>query len=143
MVEVETSRFGEIKVKEDEIITMVEPILGFPWAKRFVIREHRPGVPFKWFQCLDDGDLAFVIVNPLLFKPDYTVEIDEEEAEKLGIKDPLDAEVYVIVTIPRGNPQEMTANLKAPIVIGKSKRLAKQLVLDREDYPIKYRLIGD
>lgn len=143
MVEVETSRFGEIKVNEDEIITMVEPILGFPWAKRFVIREHRPGVPFKWFQCLDDGSLAFVIVNPLLFKPDYTVEIDEEEAEKLGIKDPLDAEVYVIVTIPRGNPQDMTANLKAPIVINKKKRLAKQLVLDREDYPIKYRLFGD
>ncbi|MGB9667352.1 MAG: flagellar assembly protein FliW [Thermosulfidibacteraceae bacterium] len=141
MVEVQTTRFGGIRVEEGEIITMVEPILGFPWSKRYVLRKHKPGVPFKWFQSVDDGALAFVVIDPLIFKPDYVVELDPETAMSLEIEKPEDAEVYVIVTIPPNNPKEMTANLRAPLVINKVKRLAKQVILDVEDYPIKYKIL--
>ena len=40
---------------------------------------------------VDDGDVAFVIVNPLLFKPDYLVEVSEAEVSDLEIKDEKDA----------------------------------------------------
>lgn len=140
MVRVETTRFGEMEVSEEEIIEMVEPILGFPWAKRFVIKEHRPGIPFKWFQCIDDGSLAFVIVDPRVFKEDYKAEISFEEAERLGITGPGDAVVYVLVTIPHDSPRDITINLRAPIVINLKTRKAKQVILDDDMYPIKYKV---
>ncbi len=137
---VKTTRFGEIEVSEDQIITMVDPILGFPYAKRYVLINHREGSPFKWLQSVDNGELAFVVINPKLIKPDYVVPIEEEDVKKLQIESPEDAEVYVIVVIP-DNPEEMTANLRGPIVINRKKRLAKQVVIPDDSYPIKYRIV--
>ena len=135
-----TTRFGEIDIKEDEIITMVEPIIGFPYSKRYVIVNHRKGSPFKWLQSVDDGSLAFVIVDPRLFKPDYVVPLEKEDAEKLEIEREEDAEVYVFVVIPE-DPKDMSANLKGPLVINKRKRLAKQVVLIDDTYPVRYKLL--
>ncbi len=141
-MKVETTRFGEIEVDEKSVITMVDPILGFPYAKRYVLIDHREGSPFKWLQCVDDGSLAFVVMDPKLVKPDYVVPIEEEDARKLEIEDPSDAEVYVIVVIPE-NPRDMTVNLRAPVVINRKKRLAKQVVIPDESYPIRYRVIRE
>ena len=132
-----TERFGAIEVKEEEIITMVEPILGFPYAKRYVLLDHKEGSPFKWLQSLDDGGLAFVVINPKLVKPDYVVPLEEEEAKKLQIENPEDAEVYVMVVIPE-DPRKMTVNLRAPVIINRRKRLAKQVIIPDDSYPIKY-----
>ncbi|BAT71411.1 flagellar assembly factor FliW [Thermosulfidibacter takaii ABI70S6] len=137
-----TDRFGVIDVKEEAIITMVEPILGFPYAKRYVLLDHREGSPFKWLQSVDDGSLAFVVINPKLVKPDYVVPIDKEDAEKLEIEKPEDAEVYVMVVIPE-DPRKMTVNLRGPIVINKRKRLAKQIVIPDDSYPVKYPVIRE
>ncbi len=134
---VNTERFGEIEVDESRIITMVDPILGFPYAKRFVILEHKKGSPFKWLQCLDDGSLAFVVINPRLVKPDYTLPLTEEDAKRLQLESLEDAEVYVLVVIPE-DPKKMTVNLRGPIVINRKKGLAKQVVIADESYPIKY-----
>ena len=137
-----TDRFGAIEVSEEDIITMVDPILGFPYAKRYVIIDHKEGSPFKWLQSVDDGSLAFVIVNPKLIKPDYVVPIDEEDARKLQIESPEDADVYVIVVIPE-NPRDMTVNLRGPIVVNRKKKLAKQVVIPDDSYPVRYRVFRD
>ncbi|NPA14925.1 MAG: flagellar assembly protein FliW [Deferribacteres bacterium] len=139
-MKITTTRFGEIDVKEDEIIHMVEPILGFPYSKRYVILNHKTGSPFKWLQSVDDAGLAFVIVDPRLFKPDYVVPLEKEDAEKLQIEDEADAEVYVFVVIPE-DPKEMSANLKGPLVVNRKKRLAKQIVLIDDSYPLRYKLL--
>lgn len=141
-MKVKTERFGTIEVAEDQIIEMVDPILGFPYAKRFVIIEHKKGSPFKWLQCVDDGSLAFVIINPKIVKPDYVVPLEKEDAERLQLEDLNDAEVYALVVIPK-NPREMTMNLRGPIVINRKKRLAKQVVIADESYPIKYRIFRE
>ena len=87
-----------------------------------------------WLQSVDNGALAFVLVDPLLFKPDYKVEIGPEDAEDLGLKNGGNAaQIMAIVNIPTrgedGKPTEITANLLGPIVINVQKRLAKQVVL--------------
>lgn len=141
-MKVMTDRFGVIDVKEEDIITMVEPILGFPYAKRYVILNHKKGSPFKWLQCVDDGSLAFVIINPKLVKPDYVVPLEEEDAKKLQLDSLDDAEVYVLVVIPE-DPKKMTVNLRGPLVINRKKGLGKQVVIPDDSYPIRYRIFKD
>ena len=87
-----------------------------------------------WLQSVDNGALAFVLIDPLLFKPDYKVEIGTEDAEELGLKNGGDeAQIMAIVNILKrgedGKPTAMTANLLGPIVINPEKKLAKQVVL--------------
>lgn len=142
-VKIETTRFGIVEVQNEKIITMPHGLLGFQDKKRFCIFQHKESSPFFWYQSLDDPALAFVITNPWLFKPDYHV--DPASAINAmgweGEPDSLPLECHVIVTIPRGMPEKMTANLIGPIVLHTERREAVQIVLpDDTTYSHKYPL---
>lgn len=142
-MEIETTRFGKLEIDEKDIISMVEPIIGFPHAHRFVLLDHKTksGVtPFKWLQAVDDPSLAFVLLPAQLVEPTYRVTMTRDEAAKLKISEPTDAEVWTMLVIPPNEPKKMTANLKAPVVINPKARLGKQLVLVDSEYSTKHRV---
>ena len=134
-----TSRFGEIDAPEDIIIEMKKPVLGFEQLKHYVLIELEDFEPFKWLQSVKNPEVAFVVVNPLLFFPNYTVEVNPREIEELLVDDPADVHTYAVVTIP-SDYTKMTANLQGPLLINTKTRLAKQLVLVNSRYKIKHHL---
>ncbi|MBW2109269.1 MAG: flagellar assembly protein FliW [Deltaproteobacteria bacterium] len=141
-MKVETTRFGTIQIADEKIIFMPQGVLGFPQAKRFCILQHKPGSPFFWLQAVDDPALAFVMTNPWLFKPDYEVDV-KPAGLAMGWHDDeteVPVECYVIVTIPKGAPDKMTANLMGPVLINPKTREAVQIVLSNESYPHNYPL---
>ena len=137
-----TSSFGVVEIEEDKIIRFSHGIPGFPDAKRYIILDHPngPDVPFKCLHAVDDADLSFVITDPVLFNCDYNPEIDEQDLKELDITSPENRGMFVIVTIPQGEPEMMTANLQGPILINLATREAKQILLISDDYPIRYPL---
>ena len=144
-MKIETTRFGTIEIDEDKIIKFVRGILGFPKDKRYALLPHKENSPFFWLQSLDSPELAFVVINPALVLSDYSFEVADDIERELGLKFPEDAEVLVIVTIRRSGDNnskqvEMTANLLGPIVINVERRLACQVVLDPNKYPVKYKI---
>jgi len=137
-VQLKTRHFGTIEVDEKDIIDFPEGILGFEYIKRFVILgKNEEGNPFHWLQGVDDPDIALVIIDPRTFKPDYVVEVPDEEVEILEIKDPEKVLVFSVVVVPE-DLSKMTANLSAPILINIENSKGKQVVMDNEEYPIKY-----
>jgi flagellar assembly factor FliW len=138
---INTTRFGRITLEDGNLIHMPQGMVGFPHVNRFVIIQHRENSPFFWYQSVDDPALAFVITNPFLFKPDYEIEL-EDVLEKMSWKGDENAlELYVVVNIPKGSPEKMTANLLGPILIHSSKRRAVQLVLANSPYSHQFPLI--
>ncbi len=142
MLKVKTTRFGEIEVKEADVIELPAGLIGFPELKRYVLLDHDKDSPFKWLQSLDDGVIAFVLINPLLFKPDYTVEVSEAEVSDLDIKSEEDAIISVIITMP-SNPQNMTANLKAPLIFNLKNRRGKQIILNSSVYTTRHNIMEE
>lgn len=142
MLNINTSRFGEIEVKPEDLITLPHGIIGFTELKKYVLLDHDKDSPFKWLQSVDDGAIAFVLINPLLFKPDYMVEVTEAEVLDLELKSEEDAIISVIITIP-SNPQNMTANLKAPLIFNLANRKGKQLVLNNAAYTTRHNLMEE
>lgn len=142
MVTIKTSRFGEVEVKNEDIIHLPAGLIGFPELKKYVLLDHGKDSPFKWLQSLEDGAIAFVLINPLLFKPDYEVEVTEAEVVDLAIEDEEDAIVSVIVTMP-SNPQNMTANLKAPLVFNLKNRKGKQVILTNSGYTTRHNILDE
>lgn len=138
-----TSRFGEIEVDDDKIISMTEGLLGFQNIRRYVILDHAPDSPLKWLQAVDEPELAFIIMDPLFFKPDYRVHVSAGDLSDLMLDKAENAAVCVIITIPGDHPSEMTANLMGPIVINAEKRLAKQIVLYDGPYSTKHNIIEE
>jgi len=134
VITVATTRFGTIEVDPGKIITFSTPFLGFPESRRFVLRPHGKDSPFFWLQSLENPDLAFVTINPALIAPTYQPNVLSLAREELDIDAADKLEILVILTIPKGNFQAMTANLLGPVVINPAKRLARQVLLD----PIHY-----
>ncbi len=143
ITKISTTRFGEVEVEENLIISFSEPILGFEGMNQFVILDHSENSPFKWFQSVESSGLAFVITNPKLFGIDYEFPLPEEIAKKLDLASADDALVVTIVNIPQGNPGLMTANLLGPIIINEKNKKALQHVLSESKFETKTRLIPD
>lgn len=142
MINVTTTRFGEIEIEETEVITLPNGLIGFPELKKYVLLDHDKESPFKWLQSIDDGTIAFVLINPLLFKPDYSVEVTETEVSELDLKKEEDAVISVIITMP-SNPQNMTANLKAPLIFNLQNRNGKQVILNNSEYTTRHNIIEE
>ncbi len=142
MIKVTTTRFGDIDVNESDVIELPAGLIGFPDLKKYILLDHDKESPFKWLQSLDDGAIAFVLINPLLFKPEYTVEVTEAEVADLSIQQEEDAVISVIVTMP-SNPQNMTANLKAPLVFNLKNRKGKQIILNQGEYTTRHNIMEE
>jgi flagellar assembly factor FliW len=140
-VVVKTFRFDEIVVDRKLILTLPKGLLGFENGHRYVIIETPDSEPFKWFQSLDDPGLAFVIVNPMVFFPDYRIDVDRRELDELKIADPASVIAYVIVSVADKNLAGMSANLQGPIVVNMENNLAKQLVLVNGPYTTRHVLV--
>lgn len=133
-ITVSTSRFGQLPVNPEKIITMTSPFLGFPDSKRFIIKPHGEESPFLWLQSLDDPKLAFVLIQAALLIPQYQAEISTLIRQELQAPPEQALEILLVLTIPRENPEGMTANLLGPVVINSEKRLAKQVLQDPTRY---------
>jgi flagellar assembly factor FliW len=130
-------------VHEDKIITFPKGILGFARNKRYILFPHSEGSPFFWLQSVEDGDLAFVVMNPQVVKPDYSVDIEEGFLDELDVKQPSDLEVMCIVTIPRNKPEAMTINLLGPLIINSQNRCAVQVICDRQSYSHQHPVVPE
>jgi len=143
----ETTRFGAIETDPESVITFTQPIIGFQTLRRFVLL---PGPAsgdgedsrVRWLQSTESPEAAFLLMDPRSVYPGYTVELRPEEMVELGAAAVSDLEVYTLLVVPQDHTQVRT-NLKAPIVINSRQRLAKQAILDRQDYPIQFFLLQE
>jgi len=136
-VKISTTRFGDINIDESRVIRMKGGILGFEHLGEYVLLMQDEKTPFWWLQSVEDGSVAFVVINSLVVKPDYEPVISDDEVKLLKIASPEDAVLFSVVTIS-SDPFTVTANLRAPIVINAKKMLAKQVVLVDPDYSVQH-----
>lgn len=139
---ISSARLGEIEINAAEIITFPDGIIGFPDYKRYVELEFLDGSPLRLLQAIDAPELAFFIIDPLLFIQDYELEISDSDMANLNAEKIEDVMVRAIVTIPE-NPYNMTANLQGPLVINVNTRLAKQIVNSDQRYTTKHKVLAD
>jgi flagellar assembly factor FliW len=138
-VKINTSRFGNLEVEKNEIITFAEGLLGFENLKKFTVVDPGDQTLILWLQSIDDESVAFPIIEPRIFMPDYRVKLLPAELNSLSLENLNDATVYSILTIPQ-NVTEMSANLKAPIVINNQSKASRQIVLQDSKLEVKYSM---
>jgi len=111
----DTSRFGPVDVILDTIISFPDGLIGLR-GQRYALLSTDPDSPFLWLQSLEEPSLALPVTNPHHFFADFEVELDDADAEQLGLDQGAPADVYVTVTAT-SRVTDLTVNLKAPILI--------------------------
>lgn len=138
-----TKHFGEIEIDESKIITFREGIPSFEDLKRYIVLYNGDETsPFRWLQCVDDGQLAFAVINPFMILGHYDIEISEETVGSLNIESISDVMVLAIVVVPE-DPNKMTMNLKAPVIINTKNNSGMQVVLDTDMYSVRHYIVEE
>jgi flagellar assembly factor FliW len=140
-MKVATKAYGLIEVDERQKIVLPNGLLGFEKYRDYVLLDAERQ-PFFWLQSTEKEQVAFILINPFIFRPDYEANIENDELGMIGISDPKRALIFSIVTIPAdGSP--MTANLQGPLVINRDSRTGLQVVLPDPRCKTKHDIMAE
>lgn len=136
-----TKHFGEVDLEESKIIEFDNGLMGFEDYKKYVLiydseEEERPDI--SWLQSVEEPMLALPVVSPFIITEQYNPEIDDEMFTPLGSLTEDNMIVLVVITVPV-EVSEISANLRAPIIINTEEKKGVQVIVQNSDYEVKYR----
>ena len=135
---IKTKIFGEISVDETKLITFVNGIVGFPELKDFLlIHDSEGNGNVRWLQSVQEPAFAMPVIDPLHVMADYNPSIEDELLKPLGEMNADNMLVLVTITVPK-EIENMSVNLKAPLVINGSNLKASQIIVEDDQYEVKY-----
>ena len=140
VVKLSTSNFGNLSIEKENIITFEQGLLGFEELKQFAIIDVEECLPFEWLVSVEDPIVAFPILNPTFFFSDYKPSLSKDDLVLLDIKKEKDVETFCIVTLGK-KPEDVTLNLKGPILINMKNKMGKQVVITEDYYSLNQQLI--
>ncbi len=139
-MKINTKIFGEIEISDDKIIFFENGIIGFPELKRFALihdEEKASNAGIRFLQSMDEPAFAMPVMDPLIVKPDYDPEVNDELLASAGSITPDNILVLVTVSVP-SDLKKMSVNLQGPFVINVEEHKACQIIVENGDYPVKF-----
>jgi flagellar assembly factor FliW len=135
---VESSRFGTLELDASAAIEFPAGLIGLG-GRAYVLLTTSEDASFSWLQSLEDPELALPVTNPWSFFPDYSVELSDEDTQRVG----QDAgAVDVWVTVRAGSElSDFRANLRAPILVANG--VGYQVINEAPDVPVRAQLFAE
>jgi len=137
-MELETKYFSKINYEQEDILTFSEGLFGFQEYKSFLV------LPFDQenntlvcLQSTQEVSIAFVLMNPYHFLPNYIVDLSKKDIAQLDISKDQDVLIYTICVM-KDDMAASTTNLKCPLVINMKTCQAKQLILEDSTYTFQH-----
>ncbi|MFZ9920039.1 MAG: flagellar assembly protein FliW [Terrimicrobiaceae bacterium] len=124
---------------------MPEGLIGLSDFKNFELIVDPDTLPFVVLRSFNGDEIQIPALEPVNFVQNYKLNIGDEDAETLGLRgadsNPL---ILNVATIKSFEPQKVTLNLAAPILINRRTRIGKQVVLvNYQDYSTQHVLIDE
>lgn len=130
---------SEIEVSDADLIKFPDGMIGFESTTEFALLADPEG-GIQWLHSTGEDRVAFAVVDPFLIWPDYDITVGDADTEALGLSRPQDAQVLVVIT-PREDPSQISANLRAPIVINRATRVGRQVILAESTYSVRTEIL--
>jgi flagellar assembly factor FliW len=145
---VEASISGQQEFVPDETnnqFLMPEGLIGLPDFNKFELIVDPESLPFVVLRAVEGDEIQIPAVEPVGLVENYRLDIGDADAEMLGLvgadANPL---ILNVATIKSYEPQKVTLNLAAPILINRRTRVGKQVVLlNYQNYSTTHVLIDE
>jgi flagellar assembly factor FliW len=124
---------------------MPEGLIGLPDFNKFELIVDPESLPFVVLRAVEGDEIQIPAVEPVGLVENYRLDIGDADAETLGLvgadANPL---ILNVATIKSYEPQKVTLNLAAPILINRRTRVGKQVVLlNYQSYSTTHVLIDE
>ncbi|MDQ0254531.1 flagellar assembly factor FliW [Evansella vedderi] len=141
-MKIATKYAGEVEINPQNIIQFEHGIPSFEEEKQFILLPFSDSPsPFYILQSVATESLAFVVMTPFQFFPEYEVKLSDSVLEQLEMEDQQDVAIFTMLTL-KETLQESTANLQGPIVVNSKAQKGKQIVLNESNYGTKHPLVA-
>ena len=139
-MELVTKYHGTRTYSDEDVIVFKKGLPGFKELKNFIIFPLESNEVFSILHSIEATEVGLIMVSPFTVLSDYEFKIPDNYINELEILKPEEVLVLTTVTL-NSNIENMTTNLKAPIIINIKEKLGEQLILDNDKYNIKEPLI--
>lgn len=133
---IRTTRFGPIEIEPEDVLRFPDGLYGLSDYRHWVLLHDNENDALGWLQSTSRPDLAFGVVSPRRFVPDYQLRISRREMDCLGAPD--SKSVHLLAIVGR-NERGITLNLKAPLVVHLAHRIGRQ-VINNADEAVQFQL---
>ncbi len=138
---IQTKIMGELDVDDRQVIDFPDGLIGFKKFTSYALLD-APQKPYFFLQSMELAELGFILLDPFLFRPDYSIDVADEAMRAIGVSGPDDALVLALVTVPPdGGP--VTANLMGPLIIGRKARRGAQVILTDPKWLTKHDVMAE
>lgn len=139
---IKTKCFGEVEIDDEKVIEFETGLLGFEQYKKYTLifdstAEEQPVI--SWLQCVEEPALALPVINPFMIKKDYNPVVEDEVFKNIGEINDENLAVFIVLTVP-ADVKDMTANLRAPILINSDTRKGCQIIVENQEYQVRYEV---
>lgn len=124
------SQFGPVEYVPSELITFPEGLFGYEDLHAFLLYDYPLYRPFGWLISIDNSELMFPVAPVDQVLTGYDPNVPGRSEDDL---------LFVIITI--GKEDGVTANLRAPMLISKTGRSGRQVILTDSNYPLRHPMM--
>lgn len=140
MLKLQTKYFGEIDYEREDLIHFPVGLFGFEEERDFLILPFEGGGGnLLCMQSAATPELAFVVLNALSLVPGYMPVLQPAELRQFEVDEVQELGYYVLCAVK--NPvSDSTVNLRCPVVVNPTSRIARQVIMDTEQYGMRHPL---
>ncbi len=138
---INSTRFGTFEVGDDAVLTFPDGVPGLP-GEQYVLVARDENSPFYWLHSVEHANVALPVTNPWLFFPEYDVRVPDDEARRVELDAPENAQILCVVRATE-RLEDFTVNLAGPIVVNTTGKLGRQILNDTGGYSVRHPLFSE
>jgi len=135
-MQIQSTRFGKLEVSHADMLLMPNGVIGFETCRHWVLLATEETEEVAWLQSVALPSVALPVISPRRFLPNYRLNVHRRSLELLQLHSR--DQVFVLSVVSR-NENSLTTNLKSPIILNSTRRLALQVVVS-DDQPLAHPL---
>jgi flagellar assembly factor FliW len=128
-MQIQSTRFGKLDVNHADMLLMPQGLIGFETCRHWVLLASDDNSQVAWLQSVALANVAMPVVSPRRFLPNYRVHVHRRDLALLHMRN--EDQIFVLSVVSK-NGGTLTANLKSPILLNSTRRLAVQAVTTDE-----------
>lgn len=137
-MEINTRDFGTIQAEADAIYAFPEGIYGFETDKQFaVFSKTFDDASLLYLQSTKNPMPCFLVFEPWELYPGYKPILSEDDLDRCGAKS-IDDLIFLVIATVHASIEDLTLNVKSPIVLNPKTKIAMQVILQNPDYAVRY-----
>ena len=119
------------------VITTPDGLPGFDDLRSWVLERSDGDAVFALLRSVDRPGVGLLVAEPWELAPGYAPDLPDAEMVAIGAHSPDDVAVFVVARIDVQS-RHAFLNLAAPIVVNADKGVARQMILDRQGWPMRH-----